>query len=103
MKETVLYPSYIFIYMQLNEVTYRAIQTVQKVSSFVGPRKPIKGTYGMSQVVPKRLSDAEIKTFEGLSEACSVMSQKVRGEDRRRRAKAASVASCLLTAVPYNS
>ena len=72
----VLYPSYIFVYMKLNEVSYTAIQTVQKVSSFVGPRKPIKGTYGMSIVVPKRLTDKEITTFEGLVEATSVMSQK---------------------------
>lgn len=76
MKEQVLYPSYIFIYMMLNDLTYTAIQTVQRVSSFVGPRKLVKGTYGMTQVVPKRLTEKEIETFEGLVEATNVMSQK---------------------------
>lgn len=63
--EKVLYPSYIFIEMKLNEITYTAIRDISRVSSFVGPRKPIgRGT--LSMVMPKRLSQAEVERFEGL-------------------------------------
>ena len=73
--EKVLYPSYIFIEMKLNSKTYTAIRNVHRVSSFVGPRKPI-GRGSLSMVVPKRLSNEEVNRFEGLAAAGATKSQK---------------------------
>ena len=61
-RDVVLYPSYIFIEMYLREETYRVFRDCQKVSSFVGVRKPIKGTR-MTCVEPRSLSKSEIERF----------------------------------------
>jgi transcription antitermination factor NusG len=37
----VIYPSYIFVKMRLTSVSYKAILACNRVSSFVGTRKPI--------------------------------------------------------------
>ncbi|GMI12417.1 hypothetical protein TrVE_jg10368 [Triparma verrucosa] len=73
--EQVLYPSYIFVNMKLNSLTYTAIRSVSRVSSFVGTRKPI-GRGSLSMVVPRRLSPEEVSRFEGLVKSGSVTSQK---------------------------
>jgi len=73
--EQVLYPSYIFVNMKLNSLTYTAITCVQRVSSFVGTRKPI-GRGSLSMVVPLRLSLAEVDRFEGLAAAGATTSEK---------------------------